>query len=232
MAGFKRDQLEITLEDNQLTIRGRQEDDKSREYIHRGIAARQFSRTFVLADGIEVKSADLSNGLLCIDLVRREPDRLVRKIEIGETSPESFGPQCSGPNRRKMGPRMGQAQPQAQGRLAAGDSAGPPSERSERRGKQQNTKTARQVAQGRRAAGPPVMSMSELAKLGGGKIAYIKVMTADEAKEMFPAIEGLPAGINLFALHAADGTPLALTDSRQAAVGHAMGDELEIASLH
>jgi len=86
VAGFKRDQLEITLEDNQLTIRGRQEDDKSREYIHRGIAARQFSRTFVLADGIEVRSADLSDGLLCIDLARREPDRLVRKIEIGETN--------------------------------------------------------------------------------------------------------------------------------------------------
>jgi hypothetical protein len=49
---------------------------------------------------------------------------------------------------------------------------------------------------------------------------------------MFPTIEGLPAGIDLFALHAADGTPLALTDSRQAAVGHAMGDELEIASVH
>jgi HSP20 family molecular chaperone IbpA len=86
VAGFKRDQLDITLEDNQLVIRGRQEDDKSREYIHRGIAARQFSRTFVLAEGIEVKSADLSDGLLCIDLVRREPDRLVKKINIGETS--------------------------------------------------------------------------------------------------------------------------------------------------
>jgi HSP20 family molecular chaperone IbpA len=83
VAGFQRDQLEIVLEDNQLTIRGRQEDDKTREYIHRGIAARQFSRTFVLADGIEVKSADLSNGLLSVDLVRREPDRLVRRIEIG-----------------------------------------------------------------------------------------------------------------------------------------------------
>ena len=83
VAGFQRDQLEIVLEDNQLTIRGRQEDDKTREYIHRGIAARQFSRTFVLADGIEVKSADLSNGLLSVDLVRREPGRLVRKIEIG-----------------------------------------------------------------------------------------------------------------------------------------------------
>lgn len=85
VAGFRRDQLEITLEDKQLAIRGKQEDDKSREYIHRGIAARQFGRTFVLADGIEVKSAELSNGLLCIDLVRREPDRLVRRIEIGST---------------------------------------------------------------------------------------------------------------------------------------------------
>jgi HSP20 family molecular chaperone IbpA len=83
VAGFKRDQLDITLEDNQLTIRGRQEDDKAREYIHRGIAARQFSRTFVLADGIEVKAADLSDGLLSIDLERREPDRIVRKIAIG-----------------------------------------------------------------------------------------------------------------------------------------------------
>ena len=83
VAGFQRDQLEIVLEDNQLTIRGRQEDDKTRDYIHRGIAARQFSRTFVLADGIEVKSADLGNGLLSVDLVRREPGRLVRRIEIG-----------------------------------------------------------------------------------------------------------------------------------------------------
>jgi HSP20 family molecular chaperone IbpA len=87
VAGFRRDQLEITLEDNQLIIRGRQEDDKAREFVHRGIAARQFSRSFVLAEGIEVKSADLSDGLLCIDLVRREPDRLVRKIEIGATGP-------------------------------------------------------------------------------------------------------------------------------------------------
>ena len=84
---LQRDQFEISLEDNQLIIRGRQEDDKAREFIHRGIAARQFSRSFVLADGIEVKSADLNDGLLCIDLVRREPDRLVRKIEIGATRP-------------------------------------------------------------------------------------------------------------------------------------------------
>ena len=84
----------------------------------------------------------------------------------------------------------------------------------------------------RKAPAPPIMSMSDLAKLGGGKVAYIKVMSTDEAKELFPAVEGLPSGIDLFALHAADGTPLALTDSRQAAVGHAMGDELEIASVH
>lgn len=84
VAGFTRDQLEITVEDNQLTIRGKQQEDKGREYLYRGIAARQFQRTFVLADGIEIRSADLSNGLLSIDLVRHEPERLVRKIEIGE----------------------------------------------------------------------------------------------------------------------------------------------------
>ena len=89
-------------------------------------------------------------------------------------------------------------------------------------------------AKGRKTkpAAPPVMSMSELAKLGGGKVAYIRVMTADEATQMFPAVEGIPTGISVFALHAADGTPIALTDSRQAALGHAMGDELEIASVH
>jgi HSP20 family molecular chaperone IbpA len=84
VAGFTRDQLEVALEDNQLLVRGRQDDDKSRDYLHRGIAARQFQRTFVLADGIEVGSADLSNGLLSIDLVRHEPAKLVRRIEIGD----------------------------------------------------------------------------------------------------------------------------------------------------
>lgn len=85
VAGFSNDDLEITVEDNQLSIRGRQQDDETREYLHRGIAARQFSKTFVLADGIEVKSADLTNGLLFIDLIRREPDRYVRRIQIGDT---------------------------------------------------------------------------------------------------------------------------------------------------
>ncbi len=96
------------------------------------------------------------------------------------------------------------------------------------------SKNVIKAVRGRKAksTAPSIMSMNELAQLGGGKIAYIKVMTADEAKQMFPAVEGIPAGIDLFALHAADGTPIALTDSRQAALGHAMGDELEIASLH
>ena len=82
------------------------------------------------------------------------------------------------------------------------------------------------------AVPPPVMSTTEFAKLGGGKIAYIKVLSTDEAKVLFPAVEGIPSGINLYALTGADGTPIALTDSRQAAVGHALDDELEIQSLN
>lgn len=89
VAGFTREQVEITLEDKQLTIRGKQHDDQAREYIYRGIAARQFSRSFVLADGIEVRNADLANGLLAIELVRNEPERRVRRIDIGE--PKSRG---------------------------------------------------------------------------------------------------------------------------------------------
>ncbi len=86
VAGFTQDQLDVSVEDNQLTIRGKQDDDvEDRVYLHRGIAARQFSRSFVLADGIEVRTADLCNGLLAIDLERPEPERLVRKIEIKQT---------------------------------------------------------------------------------------------------------------------------------------------------
>jgi len=82
VAGFARDELEITVEDNQLIVRGRQVEDGSRAYLHRGIAARQFQRAFVVADGVEVKRAQLENGLLAIDLERPEPQRIVRKIEI------------------------------------------------------------------------------------------------------------------------------------------------------
>ena len=84
VAGFTRDQLDVTLEEKQLVIRGRQMDDKSRIYLHRGIAARQFQRSVLLVDGMEVLGADLSNGLLSVDLARPEPDRVVRKIAIVE----------------------------------------------------------------------------------------------------------------------------------------------------
>src|SRR5262245_6654761 len=82
LAGFSREELEITLEENQLILRGRQLDDEARSYLHRGSAARQFQRAFVLADGIEVKGATLENGLLTVDLERPEPDRITRRIEI------------------------------------------------------------------------------------------------------------------------------------------------------
>src|SRR6266700_3961145 len=82
VAGFTRDKLDVSIEESQLLIRGRQQDDKTRQYLHRGIAARQFQRTFVLADGMEVLGADLTNGLLSIDLARPEPERLVKTIAI------------------------------------------------------------------------------------------------------------------------------------------------------
>ena len=83
VAGFTRDQLDVTIEDSQLVIRGRQvEDDRPRQFLHRGIAARQFQRVFVLAEGIEVAGAELKDGLLAIDLARPEPERVVRRIDI------------------------------------------------------------------------------------------------------------------------------------------------------
>ena len=82
VAGFTRDQLEILVEENQLVIRGRQIEEGERIYLHRGIAARQFQRAFVLADGIEVHGAELKDGLLSIDLARPEPERVSRRIEI------------------------------------------------------------------------------------------------------------------------------------------------------
>jgi len=84
VAGFTRDELDVTVEESQLVIRGRQCEEETRHYLHRGIAARQFQRTFVLADGMEVLGADLKNGLLSIDLVRPEPERVVKTIAITE----------------------------------------------------------------------------------------------------------------------------------------------------
>ena len=82
VAGFSRDQIEVTIEESQLVIRGRQQEDKAREFLHRGIAARQFQRSFLLAEGMQVLGADLAQGLLSIDLVRPQPERIVRTIEI------------------------------------------------------------------------------------------------------------------------------------------------------
>ena len=84
VAGFTREQLDVSIEESQLVIRGRHPDDNSRQSLHRGIAARQFQRTFVLAEGMEVLGADLKNGLLSIDLVRPQAERLVKTISINE----------------------------------------------------------------------------------------------------------------------------------------------------
>ena len=85
VAGFSIDDLEITTEDSQLIVFGKQVDETEREFLHRGIAARQFQKTFVLADGMRVLNAELKNGMLCIDLDRPKPERLVRKINISQT---------------------------------------------------------------------------------------------------------------------------------------------------
>ena len=83
VAGFGEDDLDITVEENELVIRGRQQDDQTeRVFLHRGIATRQFQRTFVLAEGIEVLGARLEEGLLSIDLTRPPVERAARKIAI------------------------------------------------------------------------------------------------------------------------------------------------------
>jgi HSP20 family molecular chaperone IbpA len=84
VAGFTREDLDVSFEDNQLVIRGKQKDDIERQYLHRGIAARQFQRAFVIADGIVVKVAELKDGLLSIDLEQPQPERVARRIEIAK----------------------------------------------------------------------------------------------------------------------------------------------------
>ena len=86
VAGFTEEDLEIVVEENQLIIRGKQTDDTSRIYLHRGIAARQFVKTFVLADGMEAGEAELSNGLLSIELKKRQPERMIKKIKISQAN--------------------------------------------------------------------------------------------------------------------------------------------------
>ena len=85
VAGFTMDDLQITQEDNQLVIRGKQADDtQGRVFLHRGIAARQFQRAFVMAEGIEVRGAWLDNGLLHVDLARPQPEVRVKQIRISQ----------------------------------------------------------------------------------------------------------------------------------------------------
>ncbi len=95
VAGFRPEDLEVRVEDTQLTIHGRQSEDESeRVYLHRGIASRQFKRSFVLSEGIEVQGASLDNGLLHIDLERVRPEPQVRTVEIktGQQSREELSP--------------------------------------------------------------------------------------------------------------------------------------------
>lgn len=82
VAGYHEEDLDISQENNQLIIRGHQENDENRHFLHRGIAARNFIKTFILADGIKIESAHLDNGLLIIDLVRPKMEKLVRQIPI------------------------------------------------------------------------------------------------------------------------------------------------------
>jgi HSP20 family molecular chaperone IbpA len=94
VAGFTMDDLDVEIEQNQLTIRGKQtdtsDDMEERVFLHRGIASRQFQRSFILADGIEVRHASLSNGLLHIDMERVIPESTARKIPIGQINSEAI----------------------------------------------------------------------------------------------------------------------------------------------
>jgi HSP20 family molecular chaperone IbpA len=82
VAGFSLDELEVSIEDGELTIRGKQREELAKEYLHHGIAARQFKRSFALANGVEVSKAELHNGLLAVELTRPAKERRVLKVGI------------------------------------------------------------------------------------------------------------------------------------------------------
>lgn len=82
VAGFSDDELDVTTEENQLYIRGKQVDNQEHDFLYRGIAARQFQRVFILADGMQIGGAELKNGMLSVDLIRPEPERMIKKINI------------------------------------------------------------------------------------------------------------------------------------------------------
>ena len=87
VAGFSEAELDISIEENELVIRGRQREEEARTYLHRGIAARQFQKTFVLAEGIEVLAATLRDGLLSVDLARPVQEKVIRRIAINGVAP-------------------------------------------------------------------------------------------------------------------------------------------------
>jgi len=96
VAGFGAGELEVQIQDNQLVIRGQQQDDGDKVYLHRGIAARQFQRSFVLAEGIEVAGAALDNGLLHIDLARPASEPDVRTVRIDVRNGGASAPTIEG----------------------------------------------------------------------------------------------------------------------------------------
>ncbi|GHT91580.1 hypothetical protein FACS1894122_04250 [Alphaproteobacteria bacterium] len=91
LAGFRKDNIAISQENNQMTIRGKQEADPKAKYLYRGIATRQFIRTFVLADGVEIKNAEFDNGLLHINLLRMRNESMIKNIKITSPSDETPG---------------------------------------------------------------------------------------------------------------------------------------------
>jgi len=103
VAGFTMADLSITVEDNQLVIRGKQADDGQRVYLHRGIAARQFQRSFVLAEGIEVQGAWLENGLLHVELVRPPVEARVRTVPIRGPEPDAAPKPQAVPRTTRLG---------------------------------------------------------------------------------------------------------------------------------
>ena len=96
VAGFDRSDLSVTVEENQLVIRGKQTDSSEKTFLHRGIAARQFQRSFVLAEGIEISGATLENGLLTVELFRPKAEPVVRTIEIKSASGANGAPNGKG----------------------------------------------------------------------------------------------------------------------------------------
>ena len=107
VAGFAADDLEVQIQDNQLVIRGKQQDDDGKVYLHRGIAARQFQRSFVLAEGIEVAGAALDNGLLHIELARPVSEPAVRTIQIDTRNGGASVPTIEGRAEGRAGPAGG-----------------------------------------------------------------------------------------------------------------------------